>query len=110
MKIPRLAALALVAASASAAAQGTATPMPPASKPLAAAPRVDGEVRGIDVAKGIVVLRHAEIPNIAMPAMTMGYPVADRKLLHDLKVGEKVKFSAEQRDGKTLVIELAPVR
>ena len=45
-----------------------------------------------------------------MPAMTMGYPVADRKLLQELKVGEKVKFCAEQRDGRTVVTELAPLR
>ena len=110
MKIRLLVALALVAASSIAAAQGMAMPMPPSSRPAAAAPRVDGEVRGVDAAKGVVVRRHAEIPNIAMPAMTMGYPVADRKLLQELKVGEKVKFCAEQRDGRTVVTELAPLR
>ena len=83
---------------------------PAASRPAAAVPRGDGEVRGVDAAKGVVVLRHAEIPNIAMPAMTMGYPVADRKLLHDLKVGEKVRFCTEPRDGRTVVTELAPAR
>ena len=67
-------------------------------------------MRGVDAAKGVVVRRHAEIPNIAMPAMTKGYPVADRKLLQELKVGEKVKFCAEQRDGRTVVTELAPLR
>jgi len=67
---------------------------------------VQGEVRKVDPGKGQIVLRHGDIPNLAMPAMTMGYEVADRKMLEGLKVGDKVRFQAEMIKGKATVTEL----
>jgi len=97
--------LPLVAAGA--AAQGTGMPMkPPGSASAAAMPLVQGEVRKVDPGKGQIVLRHGDIPNLAMPAMTMGYEVADRKMLEGLKVGDKVRFQAEMIKGKATVTEL----
>jgi Cu(I)/Ag(I) efflux system membrane protein CusA/SilA len=43
-----------------------------------------------------------------MPAMTMGFEVADKKMLDGLKVGDKVKFQAESINGKAMVTELKP--
>lgn len=71
-----------------------------------AMPLVDGEVRRIDRAKGLVVLRHGDLPNLAMPAMTMGFDVADRKMLEHLNVGDKVRFQAEMVSGRATVTEL----
>ncbi len=92
-------ALGLVAGHA--AAQGT--PRPPAAASTAAMPLVQGEIRKVDVAKGLVVLRHGDIPNLAMPPMTMGFNVADPRMLDGLKVGDKVRFSAEDRQGALTV-------
>ena len=95
-------ALGLVAGPA--AAQGT--PRPPAAASMPAMPLVQGEVRKVDVAKGLVVLRHGDIPNLAMPPMTMGFDVADPRMLDGLKVGDKVSFQAEMLKGKATVTEL----
>lgn len=86
------------------AAQGT--PRPPAAASMPAMPLVPGEVRKVDVSKGLVVLRHGDIPNLAMPPMTMGFDVVDPRMLDGLKVGDKVRFQAEMVKGKATVIEL----
>lgn len=71
-----------------------------------ALPLVQGEVRKVDRDKGLIVLRHGDLPNLAMPAMTMGFDVADKKMLDGLKVGDKVQFQAEMVQGKAVVTEL----
>ena len=84
-------------------------PMKPAASASASTmPLVDGEVRKVDIQKNLVVLRHGDIPNLAMPAMTMGFEVSDKKMLDGLKVGDKVKFQAESIKGKAMVTELKP--
>ena len=85
-------------------------PANPAAGASAAMPLVDGEVRKVDAVKGLIVLRHGDIPSIAMPAMTMEFDVADKKLLDGLKVGDKVKFQAQMVNSKATVTELKPVR
>lgn len=98
--------LALCAVS-TANAQGMSMPMKSASTASEATmPLVDGEVRKVDLSKGLVVLRHGDIPNLAMPGMTMGFEVADRKMLDGLKTGDKVKFQVEMVKGKATVTEL----
>jgi len=90
-------------------AQGSmpGTPLPAKTAASAAAmPLVQGEVRKVDLAKGLIVLRHGDLPNLAMPAMTMGFDVADKKMLDGLKVGDKVQFQAEMVKGKATVTEL----
>jgi Cu(I)/Ag(I) efflux system membrane protein CusA/SilA len=71
---------------------------------------VSGEVRKLDPVKGLIVLRHGEIPNLAMPAMTMGFDVVDKKMLNGVKVGDKVRFQAGMVKGKATVTELQPVK
>ena len=73
-------------------------------------PLVDAEVRQVDAAKGFIVLKHGEIANLAMGPMTMGFDVADKKMLKGVKVGQKVKFQAEMIGGKATVTELKWVR
>lgn len=90
-------------------AQGMSMHMP--TKPAASAsksamPLVDAEVKKVDVDKGLIVLKHGDIPNLGMPAMTMGFDIADKKMLKDVKVGQKVKFQAEMVAGKATVTEL----
>jgi Cu(I)/Ag(I) efflux system membrane protein CusA/SilA len=105
-----LCALSLMAA-AGVQAQGLKMPMKPAaSATRSAMPLVDAEVKKIDIDKGLIVLNHGELPNMGMPAMTMGFDVADRKMLTDVKVGQKVKFQAEMVGGKATVTELQKVK
>lgn len=88
-------------------AQSMQMPMKPAASASAAAmPLVNGEVRKLDPATGLIVLRHGDLPNLAMPAMTMGFEVADKKMLDGIKVGDKVRFQAEMVKGKATVTEL----
>ena len=100
----------VAAAAAQASAQGMSMPAKPGAASAPAMPLVDGEVRKLDPAAGLVVLQHGDIPNLAMPGMTMGFDVADKKMLNGLKVGDKVRFQAEMVKGKATVTELKPVK
>jgi Cu(I)/Ag(I) efflux system membrane protein CusA/SilA len=80
-----------------------------ASASAVAMPLVNGEVRKLDPGTALIVLGHGDIPNLAMPAMTMGVEIADEKMLDGLKVGDKVRFQAEMAKGKATVTELKPV-
>lgn len=73
-------------------------------------PLVDGVVRQIDAASGLIVLEHGDLPNLAMGPMTMGFDVADKKMLRGLKAGQRVKFQAEMIRGNATVTELKLVR
>ena len=84
-------------------------PSAPSATASAPMPLVDGEVRKIDIDKGLIVLKHGDLPNLGMPPMTMGFDVADKKMLDGLKVGDKVRFQAEMVNGKATVTELATV-
>lgn len=53
----------------------------------------DAVVQKIDPDKQMIVLKHSDILNLAMPAMTMGFDVANKKLLNVAKPGDRVRFS-----------------
>lgn len=116
MKLSQALCVAAAAIAFSAAyAQAPSMSMPIDSKPAASAntsamPLVDAQVKKVDTAKGFIVLNHWDIPNIGMPAMTMGFDVADKKMLKGIKAGQKVKFQAAMVDGKATVTELKPAR
>jgi len=67
-----------------------------------------GEVRRIDKAAGKLTLRHGEIKALDMPPMTMVFQVIDATFLDRVKVGDKVRFRADQHGGAYRVIELQP--
>ena len=71
---------------------------------------VAGEVRKVDKAAGKITLKHGDIKNLDMPAMTMVFQVRDPGLLDRVKPGDKVRFYAESRDGAIVVtaMEAAP--
>jgi Cu(I)/Ag(I) efflux system membrane protein CusA/SilA len=104
----KLIPLLLVVAASGAQAESMSMPMKPATSASArsAMPLVDGEIRKLDADKGLIVLKHGEIANLAMPPMTMGFDVADKKMLKGLKVGDKVKFQANAIGGKATVTEI----
>jgi Cu(I)/Ag(I) efflux system periplasmic protein CusF len=63
-------------------------------------------VRRVDVAGGKVTLKHADIPNLDMPAMTMVFQVRDPAQLVQLKAGDKLRFTADKVNGAYTVIDL----
>lgn len=63
----------------------------------------EGEVRKIDKDAGKITLRHGPIANLDMPAMTMVFRAQDPTLLDRVKVGDKVRFSAEKVGGQITV-------
>jgi Cu(I)/Ag(I) efflux system membrane protein CusA/SilA len=103
-----LALLLALAAAAPAVAQQAAKPA--SAKPSGAMPLVDAEVLKVDAAKGLIVLKHGDLPNLAMPPMTMGFDVVDKAILSGIKAGDKIQFQAEMKDGKAMVTELKPRR
>jgi Cu/Ag efflux protein CusF len=87
----------------------------PVSTPALGTPAVtedlaEGEIRRIDASTGRVTIRHGVIKSLDMPPMTMVFHAAEPGLLNNLKVGDKIRFAAEQQQGKIIVtrIELAP--
>ncbi len=78
-------------------------PMKPAGD---AAPLSDGEVRKIDKDAKKITLKHGELKNLDMPAMTMVFQVKDSTLLDKVKVGDKVKFKAEKASSGFAVTEI----
>ena len=102
MKLSHLIAIASFATALGASAQTT-----PASgadhaahhPATAAVAQSDGEVRKVDKAQGKLTLRHGPLENLAMPAMTMVFKVADAKMLDGLKEGDRVKFTADKVNG-----------
>jgi len=63
-------------------------------------------VQKVDAAKGNVTLKHEDITNVGMPAMTMAFGVADKKMLHNMKAGDKVRFHVEIVNGAPTVTRI----
>ena len=80
------------------------------TKPASNAPLVSGMVKKIDPATAKVTLDHERIPNMDMDAMIMAYKVQAPALLNGLKPGDKVRFSAEEVNGQTLITRIQPAR
>lgn len=76
-----------------------------AAKPTAAAAgeAADGEVRRVDKARGTVLLRHGEIRSVNMGAMTMSFKLKEPSMADQLQVGDKIKFTVEQK-GEELIV------
>ena len=72
----------------------------------AAAELTEGEVKKVDKDAGKLTLRHGELKNLNMAAMTMVFRVKDAAMLDQVKVGDKVKFAAERVGGAITVVQL----
>ncbi|WP_027864102.1 copper-binding protein [Massilia alkalitolerans] len=77
-----------------------------ASAPNAAATLTEGEVRKIDKEAGKITLRHGEIRNLNMAAMTMVLRVQDPAMLDQVEVGDKVQFAAERLNGAITIVQM----
>jgi Cu/Ag efflux protein CusF len=74
----------------------------------AALPTTEGEVRRVDARAQTITLKHGEIKNLDMPAMTMAFKVQDPALLAQVKAGDKVRFTADKLGGNYTVLSLEP--
>lgn len=68
---------------------------------------VPAEVRALDLKARKITLKHGELKNLGMPAMTMSF-LLDKQLAlpADLKVGDKVKVQVEDVGGALVVTAL----
>jgi Cu(I)/Ag(I) efflux system protein CusF len=66
----------------------------------------DGEIKKIDKDTGKFTIRHGELRNLGMPAMTMVFRAKDAAMLDQVKVGDKVRFAAERANGDVTVVHL----
>lgn len=71
-----------------------------------ALPMADAQVRKIDLDAKTITLRHSEIKNLGMPGMSMVFQMKDPALLETVKVGDKVKFTADKVNGVLTVISI----
>jgi uncharacterized cupredoxin-like copper-binding protein/Cu/Ag efflux protein CusF len=69
-----------------------------------------GEVKKIDKEAQKITLRHGEIKNLDMPGMTMVFKVLEPSLLDKVKAGDKVRFTAENRNGAMVVTAIETVQ
>ncbi|WP_265519072.1 copper-binding protein [Nitratireductor luteus] len=71
-----------------------------------AAEYTKGEIKKIDTAQKKLTIKHEELKNLDMPAMTMVFVVADDAMLDKVKVGQPVEFVAERVNGRLTVTEI----
>ena len=86
------------------AVHGTAKPA--AATAAGAAELADGEVRRIDKSRGTVMLKHGDIKSIGMGPMTMNFKLKDPAMADQLKVGDKIRFTAEMKGDDLIVTSI----
>jgi len=65
-----------------------------------------GEVKKVDKSAGKMTIKHGPLENIGMGAMTMVFRVKDAAMLDQVKVGDKIRFVAEEPNGQLMVMQL----
>jgi Cu/Ag efflux protein CusF len=98
------------------ASHGSAAPAAaaaPASTPMAAAAAdavmTAGEITRVDKRGSKLTIRHEDIKNLDMPAMTMVFGLKDTTQLAQFNPGDKVRFHVQDEGGSLTItrIELA---
>lgn len=67
---------------------------------------VAGQVQKVDESAGKVTIKHNEIPNLQMDAMTMVFKAAEGVSLTGLKAGDKITFEADKVNGQLTVTKV----
>ena len=70
----------------------------------------EGEIRKVDVKTKKVTIKHGAIKNLDMPGMTMVFQVKDPAMLNKVKVGDKIRFTAEKSGGAIMVTDIQPAK
>ncbi len=76
----------------------------------ASPPATEAEVRKVDKDAGKITLKHGEIKNLDMPAMSMVFQVKDKTLLDKVQAGDKVSFTADKVNGAYTVMSIEPAK
>jgi Cu/Ag efflux protein CusF len=58
-------------------------------------PKVKGVIRRIDLPNATVTIKHEEIPNLGMAAMTMPFAILDLQMLQGFNNNDRILFSAD---------------
>ena len=66
----------------------------------------DGEIKKVDKDAKKLTIKHGELTNLKMPAMTMVFRVKDPAMLEKVKEGDKVRVAIEKVDGALTVTTL----
>jgi Cu/Ag efflux protein CusF len=69
----------------------------------AASDTADGEIRKVDKVSGKLTIKHGELKNLGMGAMTMVFRARDAAMLDKVKAGDKVRFTVENAGGALTV-------
>ena len=90
---------------------GVQTSAPASSEPAAADSQElsEGEVTRWNERTQKVTLRHGELKNLNMPPMTMVFTLQDTGQASQIKVGDKVRFRAEQVNGAFVLTQIEPM-
>jgi Cu/Ag efflux protein CusF len=70
----------------------------------------EAEVRKVDKAAKKITLKHGEIKNLGMAAMTMVFQVKDAALLDKVQAGDQVNFTADKINGAYVVLSIEPAK
>jgi uncharacterized cupredoxin-like copper-binding protein len=81
-----------------------------AANAVDASAATEGEVRKVDKGAKKITLKHQEIRNLDMPAMTMVFVVKDEAMLDRVKTGDKVRFTAEKLGGAFTITSIDPAK
>ena len=109
----RIALAATLALAASAHAATSANSLAPIDRVVIAVADTamsEGEIRKIDPAMRKLTIKHGELKNLDMPAMTMVFQVKDPAMIERVKPGDKVRFRADKINGTFTVMEIEVVK
>ncbi|MDZ4099748.1 MAG: copper-binding protein [Methylophilaceae bacterium] len=76
------------------------------TSPAAVTKPTEADVRKVYLDTGKVTLKHDEIKNLEMPAMTMQFLVKEKAMLKGIVAGDKVLFTAEMVSGEIVVTSI----
>lgn len=74
--------------------------------PAMATEMTNGLVKKIDAKLMKVTIKHEELKNLGMPAMTMVFAKGEKVDITKLKEGQKVQFIADRVNGQLTVVEV----
>lgn len=66
----------------------------------------DGVVKKVDIATGMITLKHGPLDNVHMGAMTMAYKAGDATMATKVKPGDAVRFHVDQVNGVYTITRL----
>lgn len=65
-----------------------------------------GEVRRVNAQEGKITLKHGDIPELELTAMSLVYRI-DPALLAGIAPGDSVKFTARRENGQYVIVKIA---